>query len=95
MRSILRGMYQGEIIPWTRGISNSKKRCDIFKKIENEEKYFKAKLSPDDCQRLTALSDLYTQLTVVDEEDLYAYAFSLGMLMAMETLKETEGIFHE
>lgn len=94
MKSVLRGMYQGDIIPWARGISNSKKRCEIFEKIEKEEKYFMTRLSPDDCQRLTALSDLYTQLTAVDEEDLYAYAFSLGMLIAMETVKEAEGIFN-
>lgn len=94
MRSILRGMYQGDIIPWARHVSNSKKRCEIFEKIEEEEKYFKAKLSLDDCRRFSALSDLYTQLTAVDEEDLYAYAFSLGMLIAMETVKEAEGIFN-
>ncbi len=95
MKSVLRGMYQGDIIPWARHISYSKKRCEIFEKIEEEEQYIMTRLSPDDCRRFSALSDLYTQLTAVDEEDLYAYAFSLGMLLAMETVQEAEGIFNE
>ncbi len=95
MKSVLRGMYQGDIIPWARHVLYNKKRLEIFEKIEEEEKYFKAKLSLDDCQRFSALSDLYTQLTAVNEEDLYEYAFSLGMLIAMETVQKAEGIFNE
>ncbi len=95
MKSVLRGMYQGDIIPWTRHVSYNKNSIEIFEKIEEEEKYFKAKLSLDDCQRFSALSDLYTQLTAANEEELYEYAFSLGMLLAMETVQKAEGIFNE
>lgn len=95
MKSILRSLYNGNIIPWERRETDSEKRRAILQKIENEEQYFMAKMSLDDCQRFNALSDLHTQLSIVEEEDFFAYAFTIGISLAMDVMKEAEAVFND
>ena len=63
-------------------------------KIEDEERYFMAKMSLDDCQRFQALSGLHMQLSSAEEDNLFSYAFTLGMLLTMDIMKEAEGILN-
>ncbi len=90
MKSILRGLYSGDIIPWERRNPDSEKQREILRKLEDEERYFMAKMSLDDCQRFQALSSLHMELSTAEEENLFSYAFTLGMLLAMDVMKEAE-----
>lgn len=92
MKSVLRSLYNGDIIPWEHRNPDSKKRCEILGKLEDEERYFMAKMSLDDCQRFQELSRLHMELSIVEEDNLFSYAFTLGMLLAMDVTKEAEVI---
>ena len=95
MQSILHGLYNGNIIPWERRNPPSEHQQEILRKIEDEEKYFMAKMSLDDCQRFQELSHLHLELSTVGEDNLFSYAFALGMLLTMEVTKEAEGLFND
>ena len=94
MKSILRSLYDGNIIPWERRDPDSEKHREILRKIEDEERYFMAKMSLDDCERFQELSSLHMQLSTAEEDNLFSYAFTLGMLLTMDVMKEAEGIFN-
>ncbi|MDL2233254.1 hypothetical protein LJC63_06710, partial [Ruminococcaceae bacterium OttesenSCG-928-L11] len=66
--SILRGLYNGKIIPWERREPYSAERLELVRKIEIEERYFVEKMSLDDCQRFQALSNLQSSLSILGEE---------------------------
>ncbi len=97
MKSILHSLYNGDIIPWERRNPDSEKHREILRKIEDEERYFMAKMSLDDCARFQALSSLHmqlSQLSTAEENNLFSYAFTLGMLLTMDVMKEAEGILN-
>ena len=92
MKSILRGLYNGGIIPWERRNPHSEKHREILRGVEGEEQYFMAKMSPDDCERFQALSLLHMELSTVEEDNLFSYAFALGVLLMMDVMKESEAL---
>ncbi len=92
MKSILHDLYIGNIIPWERGNPQSEQQHKLLRKIEDEERYFISKMSLDDCQRFQELSHLHVELSTAEEDNLFSYAFTFGMLLAMDVMKEAEGI---
>ena len=46
------------------------------------------------CQRFQALSGLHMQLSSAEEDNLFSYAFTLGMLLTIDIMKEAEGILN-
>ncbi len=94
MKTILRGLYNGDIIPWELRNPQSEQQREILRKLEDEERYFMAKMSLNDCQRFQELSHLHMELSTSGEEQLFSYAFTLGMLLTMDVMKEAEGIFN-
>ena len=92
MENILRGLLSGNIIPWERKGSHSERQHEIARKIEVEERYFMEKMSLEDCGRFQALSKLYTELFVAEDENNSAYAFTLGSLLMLDITKEAENI---
>ncbi|MEN0649579.1 DUF6809 family protein [Caldifermentibacillus hisashii] len=95
MKSVMHSLYSGAIIPWERSEPDSEKRHEILQKLEDEERYFMEKMSLDDCQRFQALSSLHMELSTIGEENLFSYAFTLGMVLAMDVMKEAKGIFND
>ncbi len=94
MKSILRGLYSGTIIPWERRNPHSAQQRELLHKIEDEERYFMSKMSLDDCQRFEKLSHLHMELSTAGEDNLFSYAFTLGMLLTMEVIREADGVFN-
>ncbi len=94
MRSILHGLYNGTIIPWERRNPHSEQQRALLRKIEGEERYFMSKMSLDDCQRFQELSDLHVELSTAGEDNLFSYAFTLGMLLALEVTSGAERVFN-
>ncbi len=95
MKSILRGLYSGDIIPWERRNPQSKQQHELLRRIEDEERYFMAKMSLEDCQRFQELSCLHMELSTAGEDNLFSYAFSLGMLLTMEVTRDVDSIFND
>lgn len=95
MDSVLRGLYNGKVIPWERKEPHSKERLEVIRKIEDEERYFIQKMSLDDCQRFQALSNLHDQMIATEEENIFSYGFTLGVLLMLDVMKETETIRDE
>ena len=94
MRSILHGLYSSTIIPGERRNPHSEQQRALLHKIEDEERYFMSKMSLDDCQRFQELSDLHIELSTAGEDNLFSYAFTLGMLLALEVANGAQGIFN-
>ena len=94
MKSILQGFYNGDIIPWERRNPLDNRQLKLLHKIESEEHYFTAKMSPDDCRRFEVLSNMYADLAAIGEEHLFSYAFSLGLLLALDVTSAAPGLFN-
>ena len=92
--SILRGLYNGKIIPWERREPHSAERLELVRKIEIEERYFMEKMSLDDCQRFQALTRMQSSLSILGEEDVFSYGFTLGLLLAMEVTEEADLLYN-
>ena len=92
MKSILQGLYTGDIIPWERRSPPDDRQREILRKLEDEERYFMAKMSLDDCDRFQKLSQLQAELAVIGEEQLFSYAFTLGLLLAADVASQVEAI---
>ena len=92
MESILRGLYNGKIVPWERRQKPSPELLKVVKKIESEEKYFVEKMSLDDCQRFQEFINLQAELLSTEEDNIFAYGFALGMLMMTDVMKEADAI---
>jgi len=84
----MRGLYNGKIIPWERKQPRNDELLEVVRKIEDEERYFVGKMSLDDCQRFQALSKLYSELNSIEDENAFAYGFTLGMLLMMDVTEE-------
>lgn len=91
----MHGLYNGDIIPWERRNPQSEQQHELLRKIEDEEQYFMAKMPSEDCQRFQELSHLHMELSIVEEDNLFSYAFSLGMLLTMEVTRKADNIFND
>ncbi len=94
MRSILQGLYTGNIIPWERRNPHSEQQRALLHKIEDEERYFMSKMSLDDCRRFQELSHLHIELSSAGEDSLFSYAFTLGMLLTLEVTNSAQSVFN-
>ncbi len=90
MGNILRGLYNGKIIPWERKDPHSMEQLELIRRIEEEEQYFMGKLSQDDCTRFQTLTRMYSDLSSHTEEDVFAYGFTLGLLLALDVTEEAK-----
>ncbi|MGL5514831.1 MAG: DUF6809 family protein [Sporomusa sp.] len=94
-RNVLRGLFNGNIIPWERKEPHNEELVELVGKIEEEEQYFIGKMSQDDRERLQKLSNLYSQLSCVGDESLLSYGFTLGLLLAMDVMEEAKLLYNE
>lgn len=78
-RNGLRGLFNGNVIPWERKEPHNEELVELVSKIEEEEQYFIGKMSQDDSERLLKLSNLYSHLSCAEEESLLSYGFTLGL----------------
>lgn len=95
MRNILHGLYNGNIIPWERHRPNNEKQLELIQKVEIEERYFMEKMSLDDCKRFQELSNLHSEILAEEENNIFSYAFTLGLLLMMDIAEETKLIVGE
>ena len=87
-----REMYDGKIDPWQRHNRCSAEQLKLVRKIADEEKYFEDKLTPDDFGRLQALFTMYSEVSEMDECEIYAYGFSVGLLIMQDVISVAKTI---
>jgi len=87
---MLRELYFGKVIPWERKNRKCEEQSKLIKNIEDEERYFIGKMSLDDSQRLQALSNLYSELAMSEEGEIFSYGFTMGALLMMDMFEEAE-----
>jgi hypothetical protein len=95
MRNILHGLHNGNITPWERKVPHTEEYLDILRRLEDEERYFIEKMSLDDCARFQALSHLHSELLSVEEDNVFSYGFSLGLLLMLDVMDEAKVITGE
>ena len=88
--SILRGLFNGNIIPWERREPHNEALLETVRKIEETETYFVGKLPQEDVARFQALSSLHSDLSAIGEENAFSYGFTLGLLLMVDVLGEAE-----
>ena len=86
---MLREMYSRGVLPFERRNHNASLH-NIVRRIDGEVKYFMDKLEPDDRERFQKLSDLYSELSIAEEGDIFAYGFSLATLLLTDVMEESK-----
>jgi len=76
----MEALFHGEITPWEDCATLTDVRKKMNKKIEDQKKYFKEKLSEKDCERFERLEDLYFNTAQYKELRIYSYGFTLGAM---------------
>lgn len=95
MQSILHSLFNGKIIPWERREPHSKEHLEFVHKIESEEQFFIEKMPLTDCQRFRALSNLYSELVSTEEESIFSYGFTLGLLLMLDVMDQSKSLCNE
>ena len=86
---MLRDMYSRGVLPFERRNHNASLH-KIVRRIDDEVKYFMDKLEPNDRERFQKLSDLYSELAIAEEGDIFAYGFSLATLLLTDVMEESK-----
>lgn len=94
-RNILSGLFDGNIIPWERKEPHSEEMLEVARKIDEEERYFISKLSVDDSQRFQQLSNMYSRLSTEEDENLFSYSFTLGLLLGLDVMGEAKWLYNK
>lgn len=90
MKSILQTLYDGQVYPCEAIKPNDTKYKELHSKISTERHYFKQKLSEQDGIRFDEMEELYLGATRIDMFASFSYGMKLGLLLALELLKEDE-----
>lgn len=84
MIGILSDLFYGNITPFSAIFP----KCEEYRKgmdqICAEENYWKERLSPMDFEKLEKLVNTQGEVAALVQEETFAYAFSLGALVACE-----------
>ena len=81
--SMVRELYYGNFSPWERRRISSPEYNALIDKIDGIFAHYKTLLSPEEYKKFGDLQDLQGQVNVLQEIDLFEYAFCAGaQLMA-------------
>lgn len=84
MKSVLRGLLDGKVIPSAWPMPHSAEHEKLYQKANRELSYFSERLSESDFSRLEALIDLHTELSSHENNFTSTCCFSLGMLLMLD-----------
>lgn len=85
--SIIRELYYGEISPWERRRTLDPKFTALSEKIEDIVTHFKELLSPEEYKKFEEMQSLQVQAGIVQEEELFEYAFCTGVQLMIDVFK--------
>ena len=84
-KSILESFFNGELNPADRKVEHSEECIEVMKLLEEVETDLKSKFQTlDDVDQFERFISAQEQLMDCLEEEIFCYAFSLGLTMAKE-----------
>lgn len=86
MRSILEELFYGNICPNTDCRSHDKETKQLMGYIADHHDNLLATLNDQQKEILEKFDDCYSELTDINEREIFSYAFKLGMRIAIEVL---------
>lgn len=86
MRSILEELFYGNICPNTDCRSRDKETKQLMGYIADHHDNLLSTLNEQQKELLEKFDDCYNELTDINERAIFAYAFKLGMRIAIEVL---------
>lgn len=86
MKSILEELFYGNICPSTDCRSSDKETRELMGYVANHHDALLEGLTDKQRETLEKFDDCYSELTGINERDIFIYAFKLGMRIAIEVL---------
>ena len=86
MRSILEELFYGNICPNTDCRSHDKETQQLMGYIADHHDNLLSMLNEQQKELLEKFDDCYNELTDINEREIFAYAFKMGMQIAIEVL---------
>ena len=86
MRSILEELFYGNICPNTDCRSHDKKTKQLMGYIANHHDNLLSTLNDQQKEIFEKFDDCYNELTDINEREIFAYAFRLGMRIAIDAM---------
>ena len=90
MRSILEELFYGNICPNTDCRSNDGQVKELMGYVADHHEALFRDLTDKQKEVLEKFDDCYSELTDINEREIFVYAFKLGMRIAIEVLS-TDG----
>ena len=86
MKSILEELFYGNVCPNTDCRRPDKETKELMGYIADHHETLLKELDDKQKEVLEKFEDCYSELTAISERDVFAYAFRLGMRIAIESL---------
>ena len=86
MRSILEELFYGNICPNTDCRSHDKETKQLMGYIADHHDNLLSTLNDQQKEILEKFDDCYSELSDINEREIFSYAFKLGMRIAIEVL---------
>ncbi len=86
MRSILEELFYGNIFPNTDCRITDKETKELMGYIADHHETLLRELNDKQKEVLKKFDDCYSELTDINEHEIFVYAFRLGMRIAIEVL---------
>ena len=86
MRSILEELFYGNVCPNTDCRSQSKETKELMGYIADHHDKLTKELTDEQNETFEKFTDCYSELTDINEREIFVYAFRLGMKIAIDVL---------
>ena len=86
MESIIKELWHGNIIPQEDSRTNSKEMKELLGYMARHHEDLEKTFSDEQKELFIKFDDCWSEYASLAEEALFAYAFKLGMKIAIETL---------
>jgi hypothetical protein len=90
MRSILEELFYGNICPNTDCRSSNAQTKELMGYIADHHDTLAKSLNEQQKESLEKFDDCYSELTDINEREIFMYAFRLGMRIAIDVLCSSE-----
>ena len=90
MRSILEELFYGNVCPNTDCRSKGGQTKELMGYVADHHNALFGELTDKQKETLEKFDDCYSELTNINEREIFVYAFKLGMRIAIEVLSPDE-----
>lgn len=84
---MLRELYYGNFSPWERSPSRDPELTELTRRIDAIVTHYENLLSPEEYKKFEEMQDLQARADLIQEVELFEYAFCTGALLMMDIFK--------